>query len=119
RLLVCSVAMLSLVGCKKENKEKVDDESHGIVLEYMDPNVKPGDDFFRYVNGAWYDKAEIPADRTRWGSFDELRKNTDQDALAILKEAAADKSLDPKSDQAKAVAVFQTFLDTVSRNNLG
>lgn len=119
RLLMCSVAMLSLVACKKENEEKVDNETHGIVLEYMDPSVKPGDDFFRYVNGTWYDKAEIPADRTRWGSFDELRKNTDQDALAILKEAAADKSLDPKSDQAKAVAVFQTFLDTVSRNNLG
>lgn len=119
RLLVCSVAMLSLVACKKEGEKEVDNETHGIVLEYMDQTVKPGDDFFRFVNGTWFDNTEIPADRSRWGSFDELRKNTDHDALAILKEAAANKSLDASSDQAKAVAVFETFLDTVSRNNLG
>ncbi|MEN9488213.1 MAG: family metallopeptidase PepO precursor, partial [Bacteroidota bacterium] len=73
----------------------------------------------RFVNGTWYDKTEIPADKTRWGSFDELRQNTDKDALAILKEAAADKKLNPKSDQAKSVSVYQTYMDTISRNKLG
>ena len=91
----------------------------GINLGLMDKSVKPGDDFFRYVNGTWVDKTEIPADKTRWGSFDELRQNTDKDALAILKEAAANKNLDPKSDQAKAVNVYQTYMDTISRNKLG
>lgn len=90
----------------------------GINLSYMDKTVKPGDDFFRFVNGTWYDKTEIPSDRTRWGSFDELRQNTDIDALLILKEAAT-KKLDPNSDQAKAVAIFKTYLDTISRNKLG
>ncbi len=94
-------------------------ESHGINLEYMDKNVKPGDDFFRFVNGEWFDKTEIPADRTRWGSFDELRQNTDIDALTILKEAINNKKLDPKSDQMKAVNVFKTYLDLDTRNKLG
>lgn len=91
----------------------------GIRVDLMDKSVKPGDDFFRYVNGTWFDKTEIPSDRVRWGSFDELRQNTDKDALAILKEAAANKKLDPNSDQAKAVNVFVTYMDTVSRNKLG
>lgn len=91
----------------------------GINLDFMDKSVKPGDDFFRYVNGTWVDKTEIPSDRVRWGSFDELRQNTDRDALDILKEAAANKKLDPNSDQAKAVNVFQTYMDTISRNKLG
>ena len=91
----------------------------GINLDFMDKSVKPGDDFFRYVNGTWVDKTEIPSDRVRWGSFDELRQNTDRDALAILKEAAANKKLDPNSDQAKAVNVYQTYMDTISRNKLG
>jgi predicted metalloendopeptidase len=52
----------------------------------MDKNVKPSNDFFRYVNGTWLDNTAIPADRTRWGSFDELRQRTDADALAILKK---------------------------------
>jgi putative endopeptidase len=90
----------------------------GINLDLMDKSVKPGDDFFRYVNGTWFDKTDIPADRTRWGSFDELRQNTDKDALAILKDAAS-KKLDPKSDQAKAVNVYKTYMDTISRNKLG
>ena len=29
----------------------------------MDMKTKPGDDFFRYANGAWLDKAAIPADK--------------------------------------------------------
>nr|WP_162497955.1 M13 family metallopeptidase [Paenimyroides tangerinum] len=94
-------------------------ENHGINLEFMDKNVKPGDDFFRYVNGTWFDNTEIPEDRTRWGSFDELRQNTDIDALAILKKAANNPNLDPNSDQAKAVYVFETYLDLDMRNQLG
>lgn len=95
------------------------EKKHGINLDYMDKTVKPGDDFFRFVNGIWFDKTEIPNDRVRWGSFDELRQNTDKDALAILKEAANNKNLDPNSDQAKAVKVFTTYMDTISRNKLG
>ena len=93
-------------------------EKPGINLNYMDTSVKPGDDFFRYVNGTWFDKTEIPADKTRWGSFDELRQNTDKDALAILKKALTRK-LDPTSDQAKAVNVYKTYMDTIARNKRG
>ena len=91
----------------------------GINLQYMDKSVKPGDDFFRYVNGKWSDATQIPADKTRWGSFDELRENTNNDALAILKEAAANKKLNPKSDQGKAAAMYRTIMDTVARNKAG
>lgn len=120
-LLTSAFAVVSLVACKdaKNTEDKEDQVAHGINLEYMDKNVKPGDDFFRYVNGTWYDKTDIPDDRTRWGSFDELRQNTDKDALAILNEAAKDSKLDPKSDQAKAVALYQTYLDDAKRNELG
>ena len=106
---------VAFLGCYESNAQQ---KNSGINLDLMDKSVKPGDDFFRYVNGTWFDKTEIPADRTRWGSFDELRQNTDKDALAILKEAAS-KKLDSKSDQAKAVNVYKTYMDTISRNKLG
>jgi putative endopeptidase len=94
-------------------------QNPGINLNYMDRSVKPGDDFFRFVNGTWFDTTEIPADKTRWGSFDELRQNTDKDALVILKEAANNKNLDPNSDQAKAVKIYKTYMDTIARNKMG
>ncbi len=91
----------------------------GINLEYMDKSVKPGDDFFRYVNGTWVAQTEIPGDKTRWGSFDELRENTNRDALEILKAAAANKSLSANSDEGKAANLYKTVMDTVARNKAG
>lgn len=91
----------------------------GINTSYMDKTVKPSDDFFRYVNGKWLDETEIPSDKTRWGSFDELRESTNNDALAILKEAAANKQLKSNSDQGKAANLYKTIMDTLSRNKQG
>jgi putative endopeptidase len=45
----------------------------GVDLSAMDKSVKPGDNFFMYVNGNWYKKAVIPADRSSIGSFISLR----------------------------------------------
>jgi putative endopeptidase len=105
--LVCLGMSQGYAQDSKLDTKKINVNNPGIDLNLMDRSVKPGDDFFRFVNGTWYDRTEIPADKTSWGSFDELRQNTDNDALAILKEAAS-KNLDPKSDQAKAVNVYRT-----------
>jgi len=35
----------------------------------IDPSVRPGNNFFRYVNGRWYDTATIAADQTGVGSY--------------------------------------------------
>ncbi|MEL1246876.1 M13 family metallopeptidase [Flavobacterium helocola] len=114
--LFLSIAFSS---CKSSQEVATKKESIGINVGYMDKSKNPADDFNRYVNGTWLDKTEIPADRTRWGSFDELRKNTDDDVMAILKDAINDKTIDPKSDQAKAISLYKTVLDTVSRNKAG
>jgi endothelin-converting enzyme/putative endopeptidase len=91
----------------------------GINVNYMDKAVKPSNNFFRYVNGTWLDNTEIPSDRTRWGSFDELRQRTDADALAILKEAATNPKYKSDTDQGKAINLYKTILDTIGRNKLG
>lgn len=118
------LAFLFVLSCKKEggkedDKEMAYEEVPGINMDYMDKTVSPKDDFFRYVNGSWLDATEIPADRARWGSFDELRQRTDEDALAILNEAINDPDLDAASDQAKAVYLYQTIMDVESRNAAG
>ena len=110
---------IALSSCKSSQEVASKKESVGINVAYMDKSVNPANDFNRYVNGTWLDKTEIPADRTRWGSFDELRKNTDDDVMAILKDAIKDKTIDPNSDQAKAISLYKTVLDTVSRNKAG
>ncbi|MFQ3174192.1 MAG: putative endopeptidase, partial [Flavobacterium sp.] len=91
----------------------------GINVKYMDRDVKASNDFFRYVNGTWLDNTEIPSDRTRWGSFDELRQKTDADALAILKESVNNPKYKSDTDQGKAINLYKSILDTVGRNKLG
>ena len=95
------------------------DEPIGINLAYMDTTVGPGEDFFRYVNGSWLDQTTIPADRTRWGSFDELRKRTDAQTLTVLNAAAESGTYSPSSDQGKAAIVFAAALDTAARAEAG
>jgi putative endopeptidase len=91
----------------------------GINVSYMDKNTKPNDNFFRFVNGTWLDKTEIPDDRSRWGSFDELRKKTDTDAMAILKKATSSNSYKSDTDQGKAINLYASIMDTVARNKNG
>ena len=128
KLALLSVfTFLGLMACKEETKKEVAvvEETPGINLDYMDTSVKASEDFFKHVNGKWLDNNEIPDDQATWGSFQELRKKTDEDALAILKSAMSDnKDLGgikvlPGSDQEKAVHYYQTIMDTVSRNNAG
>src|SRR5438128_3718015 len=61
----------------------------------MDPSVKPGDDFFRYVNGAWIKRTEIPPEYSRWGAFNELIERNN-DALHAIAEKASQTQVDPK-----------------------
>ncbi len=91
----------------------------GINVDFMDKTVKPTDDFFKYVNGTWLKNTEIPKDRIRWGSFDELRKKTDIDAMAILKDASKNAIYKSNTDQGKAANLFKSIVDTISRNDLG
>lgn len=54
----------------------------------MDTNVRPGDDFYQYANGAWLKTNKIPASKTSWGSFNELREKSVEAMRSLLEEAA-------------------------------
>ena len=45
----------------------------GIDRANFDTSVKPGDDFFEYVNGDWIKNNPIPPEYSRWGAFPKLR----------------------------------------------
>ena len=54
----------------------------------MDSAVKPGDDFFDFVNGAWAKRTEIAADRTFVGIDSVLNDQIDKDVRAIVEDMA-------------------------------
>lgn len=115
-LFVIPALIATSVGQAQDNTAK---KEPGINVNYMDKKVKPTDDFFRYVNGTWLDNTQIPNDKTRWGSFDELRQKTDTDALVILNEAAKNPIYKSNTDQGKAINLYKSIMDTVARNKQG
>jgi putative endopeptidase len=110
---------LILAGSLSVNQIVAQQKNPGINLDLMDKTIKPSDDFFKFVNGTWLKNTEIPADKTRWGSFDELRQRTDKDALAILAEATKDPKYTATTDQGKAINMYKSIMDTVARNKKG
>jgi putative endopeptidase len=61
----------------------------GIDLKSMDRSIAPGDDFFRYVNGAWLRDTPIPSDRGRWVEFTRLDDLNTERNRTILEAAAS------------------------------
>ncbi len=62
--------------------------SWGIDLQGMDKSVKPGDDFYKFVNGRWDANTEIPSDRSSWGGFAVLRDLSDTRTRQIIEDSA-------------------------------
>ena len=90
----------------------------GVDLAGMDRSIKPGDDFFRFVNGAWYDKAVIPADRTSTGSFLDLDIQSEDRVRGIVAELETRK--DKLSAEEKRVYdLYHSYADAAHIEQLG
>lgn len=60
-------------------------------VKNMDKSVKPSEDFYTYANGTWLKKNPIPAEESRWGSFNILLEGNNA-ALKVAAEDAAKKA---------------------------
>ncbi len=85
-------------------------ETRGIAAENVDRQVKPGDDFYRFANGNWIKRAEIPPDRATvnvWSRLDDL---SNQRTADLIKELAT--SNPPAGSNSRKVAdLFNSYLD--------
>jgi len=84
----------------------------GVDLTSLDKAVKPGDNFFLYINGGWLKTAEIPADRSSTGSFQDLQILSEE----RLKTIVADLKKKPDSglsvEERKLRDLYDAFVDT-------
>ena len=83
----------------------------GIDLRHIDPDVRPQDDLFRHVNGAWLDHTDIPADKARYGEFMRLRDEAEHHLRAIVDGLAANEWT-TGTDEQKLADLYRDFMDT-------
>ena len=74
---------------------------HSLDPKGFDPAVKPADDFFEFINGKWLKENPIPPDESRWGSFNVLRREAEENLKAIVDELAAMKDVPGGNRQAE------------------
>jgi putative endopeptidase len=79
---------------------------------------RPQDDMYLATNGAWLAGNEIPADRSSWGAFYQLRDEAVTQLKSVIDDAEA---IDPKgtADQKKIAAIFESFMDEDRLETLG
>ncbi len=90
----------------------------GITMDYMDTSVRPGDDFFSYVNGKWIAETEIPADKASYGGFGILADEAQEDVKAIIEQSASG-NFAAGSDEQKVGDLYKSYLDMDTRNARG
>ncbi|UEG49794.1 M13 family metallopeptidase [Ferruginibacter lapsinanis] len=83
----------------------------------MDLTVKPGDDFFRFVNGNWIKNTTIPASKTSWGSFNLLAEKSSADVKTLTEYASKNTH---KNRMLQMVGDFYTSgMDSINAEQLG
>lgn len=106
-----TVAFVAFTPPGKDKKPKY------ISRANMDFSVKPGDNFYLYANGNWIKNHPIPASKTRWGSFDELREESSKRMRALLEEAVAKSGTN--STYQKIGDFYTSGMDSATIEQLG
>ncbi|MEV8267802.1 M13-type metalloendopeptidase [Microbacterium sp. NPDC076911] len=88
----------------------------GLVLEELSAEIRPQDDLFRHVNGAWLDRTEIPDDKARWGSFHLIAEQAEKHVHAIIEES---QQAEPGTETRKIGDLYSSFMDTDRIAELG
>src|SRR4051794_36682248 len=91
---------------------------HGIVIANIDRSVKPGDDFYRYANGAWLKRTEIPPDRAGIDVFSRLEDLNNQRTADLIAEIVK-SSPAPGSPTRKLADLYNSYMDEATIESRG
>ena len=84
----------------------------------MDAGVKPGDDFFDYVNGSWFKRTAIASDRTFVGIDSVLNDQIEKDVRAIVEDMAKDPTANGRLGQ-QIGDLYASWMDEDAVEKLG
>ncbi|MEQ8534613.1 MAG: M13 family metallopeptidase N-terminal domain-containing protein, partial [Imperialibacter sp.] len=116
RILYCVALALFVFACK-EQEQSVPQRQY-VDVAGLDPSIKPGDNFFNYVNGIWYDTARIADDQSGVGSYSFLNIPQKKLLQSILEEVS--ESENPAGSIEQQVGdFFASGMDTAAINQRG
>src|SRR6185312_4599165 len=112
RSLFLLASLLSLAACKNTPVKNT------TAIEGIDSSIKPGDNFFRYVNRKWYDTAQIPPTQAGVGTYMFMNYPQRLRLQGIL-DSVSKASNTAGSIEQKLGDFYASGLDTTAINQLG
>ena len=91
----------------------------GLDVQGMDKSVRPQDDFYSYVNGAWVAHTPIPGDKSSVDAFTEIGDRTEARLHGLLEHQAAAQTATPATPGEKVGAMYAAFMDEAAIEKLG
>lgn len=114
RLPFLFATLLLLNACENENKS----EKQFINIQGIDSTQRPGNNFFRYVNGIWYDTAQIPGSQAGVGAY--MFMNYPQRIrLQNILDSISKAGNKTESIEQKVGDFYASGMDTVTINKRG
>jgi putative endopeptidase len=91
----------------------------GLDTTAENQSIRPGDDFYLYVNGAWLDRASIPADKFAWTRRLEMTDRVEARLHEIMQSSAARVPHEPHDLEGKVGAFYKAFMNEPRAQQLG
>jgi len=117
-LTILLMAMLLVSACSETEKSEKQ-MTKAIDPANMDLNVKPGNDFFRYVNGSWMTSNPIPPEYSSYGAFHVLYDENQENLKSLVLEVSADQNAANGSVAQKIRDFYNSGMDTVRIDEVG
>jgi putative endopeptidase len=111
----CSLILL-VTSCTHSSDSGLSKE---INMADFDTTVKPGNDFYEYVNGNWLKNNPIPPTEAAWGSFNTVRDSVLNRLHGLLANAASNKTKAQGSKEQKLGDYYATAIDSAMQNKEG
>src|SRR6185437_12540910 len=110
------LALALLVGCAWSVAIAAEPRS-GIDLAAIDPSIPPQQDFWKFANGKWLATAQIPADRSAWDTFSEVREKTQGQLRGAIE--AIDPNDQDHPERKKLADLYASFMDEAGVEQAG
>ena len=120
-VFLAAVLAMAMGACNQNSKKTTKKETMTKAIDpvNMDKSIKPGDNFYLYVNGGWIKNHPIPPEYSQYGAFTVLYENNQKELKELVDEISKKKEVKKGSVEQKIRDFYNSGMDTAAIENLG
>ena len=111
--------LIILLSCAAGVAATVAQSPKPIDAANMDRSAAPCDNFYQFADGGWIKVNPVPADKSRWGSFEQLADRNRDVLKSILDEVSARKDWPAGSIEQKVADFYASGMDEAAIEKAG